>query len=76
MVYFNMKQSELIQWRKKHSLTQTELGNLLRVTKTCVYRWEAGVRNIPPFLHLALERLEAKGGLKTRTKRKIKKKGE
>ncbi len=64
MVYFNMTQLQLINWRKKQALTQTQLGNLLGVTKTCVYRWEAGYRNIPSFLYLALERLEMKGGMK------------
>jgi len=34
----------------------------LGVTKTCVYRWEAGYRHIPPFLHLALKWLENEGG--------------
>jgi DNA-binding transcriptional regulator YiaG len=43
-------------------LTQQELGDLLGVTKTCVYRWEAGLRKIPPFLHLALRCLEMRGG--------------
>ena len=28
------------------------------VTLTTVYRWEAGLRKIPPFLQLALEGLE------------------
>jgi DNA-binding XRE family transcriptional regulator len=70
-----MTQTELIQWRNKNNLTQTQLGNLLGVTKTCVYRWEAGYRNIPSFLYLALERLEMKGGMKTLGK-KNKRKGE
>ena len=65
-----MTQSELKEWRTKHNITQTELGKLLGVTKTCVYRWEAGYRNIPAFLHLALERLEMKGGMKTKGKNK------
>ena len=58
-----MTQTELVQWRNKNNFTQTELGNLLSVTKTCVYRWEAGYRKIPSFLHLALECLELKGGV-------------
>jgi len=64
---------ELKKWREKHSLTQNQLGGLLGVTKTCVYRWEAGLRHIPSFLHLALECLESKGGeLKAKGKKKRK----
>lgn len=69
-----MTQKELIKWRNKHSLTQTELGKLLGVTKTSIYRWEAGYRNIPPFLIYALKWLEFKGG-DLKTKGKMKKKG-
>ena len=73
-----MKPQELISWRKEHAYTQFELGVKLGVTKTCVYRWEAGLRHIPPFLHLALECLEKKGdemkvkGMKTKKERKVK----
>lgn len=67
---------ELIKWRNKHSLTQTELGNFMGVTKTCVYRWEAGYRKIPPFLMYALKWLELKGGdLKIKGIKKMKKEG-
>ena len=57
-----MTQQELKTWRISRSLTQEELGVKLGVTKTCVYRWEAGYRHIPPFLHLALKCLENEGG--------------
>lgn len=57
-----MDKEDLIKWRNQHSLTQEELGTLLGVTKTCVYRWEAGYRHIPPFLHLALDSLKSKKG--------------
>jgi len=60
MVYFNMKLSELLKWRKKHNYTQLELAHKLGVTKTTIYRWEKGMREIPPFLHLALKTLEKK----------------
>jgi DNA-binding XRE family transcriptional regulator len=63
-----VKPIELKKWRRQHTYTQKELGKKLGVTKTCVYRWEAGYRHIPPFLHLALECLDKKGG-------KIKSKG-
>jgi DNA-binding XRE family transcriptional regulator len=58
IVILIMKSKELKAWRNKHQLTQTELGELLGVTKMCVYRWEAGNRKVPAFLHLALESLE------------------
>jgi DNA-binding XRE family transcriptional regulator len=75
-----MTQRELKKWRLKHSLTQEELGKKLGVTNVCIYRWEAGYRHIPPFLHLALKWLENEGGEskkqgKKRTKKKeVKKK--
>jgi DNA-binding XRE family transcriptional regulator len=62
MVYLYVTQKKLKEWRLKRSLTQGELGVKLGVTKTCVYRWEAGYRHIPPFLHLALKWLEYEGG--------------
>ena len=68
----------MISWRKEQGYTQSELGEKLGVTKTCVYRWEAGLRHIPPFLHLALECMEKKGveikgkGKKTKKERKVK----
>ena len=57
-----MTPDQLMAWRQNHCLTQQELGGLLGVTKTCVYRWEAGLRKVSPFLHLALRCLETKGG--------------
>lgn len=60
MVYFAVHPDELISWRKSHGFTQTELGEILGVKKTTVYRWEKNMRIIPPFLHLALECLEMK----------------
>lgn len=61
--------AELIKWRKKSGLSQIKLGKALGVTTLTVYRWEKGMRKIPPFLHLALKYLEQKGG-ETKTKRK------
>ena len=53
-----MTPESLKQWRAARALTQGELGAALGVTLTTVYRWEAGLRKIPPFLRLALEGLE------------------
>ena len=56
-----MQPDELKAWRKSHGFTQTELGEILGVRKTTVYRWEKNMRIIPPFLHFALECIEMKG---------------
>lgn len=67
-----MQPDELKGWRKSHGFTQTELGEILGVKKTTIYRWEKNMRIIPPFLSLALECIEMKGdefrdkGLKTK----------
>jgi DNA-binding XRE family transcriptional regulator len=58
--------SELKKWRVRHAYTQAELGKMLGVTKTTVYRWEKAMRVIPPFLHLALRCLELEGGERKR----------
>ncbi len=55
-----MRPEELKKWRVRQGHTQETLGKLLGVTNICVYRWEAGLRHIPPFLYLALESLEKK----------------
>jgi len=55
-----MHPDELTAWRKSKGFTQAELGEILGVKKTTVYRWEKNMRIIPPFLHLALECLEKK----------------
>lgn len=67
-----MHPDELTAWRKRHGFTQTELGEILGVKKTTVYRWEKNMRIIPPFLHLALGYIEMNGdefgdkGMKTK----------
>lgn len=57
-----MTPSNLIAWRHKNGYTQISLGKALGVTTITVYRWEKAMREIPPFLHLALKYLELKGG--------------
>ena len=56
-----MKPSELKKWRKKHGYSQIKLGKALGVSTITVYRWEKSMRQMPSFLHLALESLESKG---------------
>jgi transcriptional regulator with XRE-family HTH domain len=45
-------------WRSRHGLKQAELAAELGVRMNTVYRWEAGVHPVPPFLPLALAELE------------------
>ena len=72
-----MQPDELKAWRKSHGFTQTELGEILGVKKTTVYRWEKNMRIIPPFLNLALECIEMKGdefrdrGMKTKKEKGV-----
>lgn len=54
-----MNRLELRRWRKTRHLTQAQLGQLLGgVTINTVSRWELGEFDLPPFLYLALERLD------------------
>ena len=73
-----MTPEELKAWRKKSGYTQEGLAQTLGVTKTTVYRWEAALREIPPFLALTLECVEKKkgGGQKKQGTMKTKKKKE
>ena len=66
-----MKPSELVKWRKKQGFSQKKLADMLGVAEVTVFRWEKAMREIPPFLHLALKWLELEGG---ETKAKGKKK--
>ncbi len=54
--------SGLVEWRKRNGYSQIKLGKALGVSNITVYRWEKGMREIPSFLHLALNYLEEKGG--------------
>lgn len=69
-----MTSIELKAWRTKNGYTQEELAQILGVTKTTVYRWEAALREIPPFLALTLECVEKKKGGETKKKQGITKK--
>ncbi|OPY68379.1 MAG: helix-turn-helix protein [Syntrophorhabdaceae bacterium PtaU1.Bin034] len=70
-----MTPDDLKKWREKNGYTQASLAKALAVIPITVSRWERGVREIPSFLHLALETLERKGGEKGLRGRKTKKKG-
>ncbi len=73
-----MTPAELKAWREHSGLSQTQLANALSIDVMTVSRWERGVRGIPPFLHLALECMEKKGGATGTARGKItktKKKG-
>ena len=52
-----MTPAELQTWRKQAGLSQSGLAALLGVRSMTVSRWELGTREIPPFLHLALDAL-------------------
>jgi DNA-binding XRE family transcriptional regulator len=69
----NMKPSQLVKWRKEQGFTQKSLAEKLGVAEVTVYRWEKAMRAIPPFLALALERIELQGGeIKAKGKKKRK----
>ncbi len=53
-----MMPAQLKTWRKKNNYSQTKLSKILGVDVMTVSRWERGVRDIPPYLHLALECME------------------
>ena len=65
-IIITMEPSELLKWRKEQKYTQQELADLLGVARMTVVRWEKAMRKIPPFLHLALQSLEKKGGEKAK----------
>lgn len=69
-----MTPKELKTWRERNKYSQSQLATALEVATMTVSRWERGVREIPSFLHLALECLELKGGeRKAKGKTKMKK---
>jgi DNA-binding transcriptional regulator YiaG len=50
--------SDLKNWRKKWSITQVTLAEMLGTYQVTIARWETGARKIPFLLPLALEALE------------------
>jgi transcriptional regulator with XRE-family HTH domain len=57
-----MTPAALKKWRSKNGYSQGRLAKVLSVDVMTVSRWERSVGRIPPFLHLALECMEMKGG--------------
>lgn len=56
-----MTPKQLQKWRKDNGYSQSQLASVLNVAKNTVSRWEQGVREIPPFLLLALKTIEREG---------------
>ncbi len=53
--------NNLKAWRMENGYSQSQLAKVLGVAPMTVNRWETGLRQIPSFLHLALECLKMKG---------------
>lgn len=53
-----MTPKDLKKWREANGYSQSRLAEALSVHIMTVSRWERGVREIPPFLNLALKYLE------------------
>jgi transcriptional regulator with XRE-family HTH domain len=49
-----MTPNDLKKWREANGYSQSGLAKALSVHIMTVSRWERGIREIPPFLHLAL----------------------
>jgi DNA-binding XRE family transcriptional regulator len=71
-----MTSKELKAWRQRNNYSQSQLARNLDVATQTVYRWENDKRKITPFLHLALECLEKKGGKGKAKGKKMEKKRE
>lgn len=53
----------LLAFRASHNLTQAKLADALMISKRNVENWEAGLREPPAFLKLALEQIDYSSGL-------------
>jgi len=52
--------TDLKKWRKKYRLTRVHFCRIFRVSSSCLYRWEKGIKAIPfliQFLIYAFEEL-------------------
>jgi DNA-binding transcriptional regulator YiaG len=61
-IHMSMNPQDLIEWRKRNEYTQVKLAEALGVHPMTVSKWERSVhrKEIPSFLHLALDALECK----------------
>jgi transcriptional regulator with XRE-family HTH domain len=57
-----MKPNALRAWRKKNEYSQAALAKVLGVDVITVSRWERGVSEIPPYLHITLKCLVKETG--------------
>jgi DNA-binding transcriptional regulator YiaG len=57
-----MTSEELRQWRYQNHYSQSDLAKALGVITLTVSRWEREDREIPSYLHLALQSLPKRGG--------------
>ena len=57
-----MTPAELKTKRNAMGLSQQSLADWLGVNRVTIARWEIGTRDIPPFLHLALQALDNPAG--------------
>jgi transcriptional regulator with XRE-family HTH domain len=73
VIIINVAPEDLKRWRELNGYSQQRLADALGVTQVTVARWEIGFRKIPPFLHLALEALEHRGGEKKKREAKTEK---
>jgi transcriptional regulator with XRE-family HTH domain len=55
-----MTPEHLKKWRTEHGYTQVTLSEALKTHSMTISQWERGIREIPSFLHLALDALECK----------------
>lgn len=61
-----MNPDDLKKWRKKNNYSQSQIAKVLGVATMTISRWERGEREIPSFLHLALECTKKRKGPKPR----------
>ncbi len=71
LVYSNaMKPKDLKAWRSDNGYSQSQLARVLGVDTMTVSRWETGLREPAPYLHLALAHLECIAAKNKKPKRR------
>jgi DNA-binding transcriptional regulator YiaG len=63
-----MTPQDLKKWRAQNGYSQSQLAEVLGVAVMTISRWERGAREIPSFLHLALECMEKRKVVKRENK--------